>query len=264
MRTSAHATWPARDYNRGLAAPMRWMHMGASLPGVARAWFVAPERRAWAIPAFWSVLVLGVLIPTDRWTSGLLRDWHAKLGGDPKRELAALQQFGQFAVTALGMLLVWRLDPARRWLLWTWLAAIALSMAMYQPMKMLIGRPRPKFDDPWHFLGPLGQYPIDSKVGVRHAWEFWSGISSDLWSMPSSHTAAAIVMALVLGRAYPSIRGVLVALAVLVGVMRVMTGAHYPSDVVVGGLVGWFASDWAWRATGAHVAVPSATTQSHA
>lgn len=223
--------------------------MAASLPGALWAWVAAPQRRAWAIPAFWLIVVLGVLLPTDRSTAGLLRAWHARLGGDPKRELAALQQFGQLASTVLAMLLVWRLDPARRWLLRTWLVAIALAMAIYQPIKMLIGRPRPKFDDPWHFLGPIGQYPIDTKVGVRHAWEFWSGISSDLWSMPSSHTAAAIVMAMVLGRAYPSIRIILIVLAILVGVMRVMTGAHYASDVVVGGLVGWLASDWAWRAT---------------
>jgi membrane-associated phospholipid phosphatase len=199
-----------------------------------------------------AALVLGVLLPSDRETSRALRGFFDTLGGDPKRELIAVQQFGQFSATLIAMMLVWRLDPARRRAILAWLAGLVIAFANYQPMKMLVGRPRPKFDDPWTFLGPLGQYPVSPSVGVRHAWEFWAGISSDLWSMPSSHTAAAMVMATILGRLYPRIMLPMLALAGLVGVMRVMTGAHYASDVAVGAIIGHFAAGraWAWTMGG--------------
>lgn len=92
-------------------------------------------------------------------------------------------------------------------------------------------------------LGPFGQYPIGGTHGeaasVHHAWELWAGISSDLWSMPSTHTAFAAVSSAVLAVLYPRVWPLAVGLVVLVGATRVLSGAHYPSDVLVGGGLGW-------------------------
>ncbi len=224
---------------------MAW-HLG---PAQVWSWARSDDRRTWATPLLLAGLGLAITLPIDGWIARTASKLRNNLGGDLRRELEALQQYGQFTFTLLGMVLVWQLDRTRRRIVGTWLIALLIAVAMYQPMKMLIGRPRPKFGDPHTFLGPLGQYPLGPEIGVRHAWEFWTGISSDLWSMPSSHTAAAMVMSCVLARAYPSIRVLAWLLVIIVGTMRVMTGAHYASDVIVGAAIGAMAVAWATHLT---------------
>lgn len=169
------------------------------------------------------------------------------LGGDIRRELEALQQFGQGAVTLLIAWAIWLLDPPRRRRLLDWGAAAAIAAVVAYPAKMLIGRPRPKFDDPGYFCGPFGAYPLGPDVGVRHGWEVWAGISSDLWSMPSTHTVYAVVAAVALAVLYPRLKPIAVTMACLVGLARVLFGAHYLSDVLVGGGIGLAAGVVAMR-----------------
>ncbi len=184
-------------------------------------------------------IALHRLVPLDgaisRWAVGL-RENH--LGGDVVRELGALQQYGQGSVSFLVAWAVWLLQPNLRRRLLDWLLAIGVAAVIGYPAKMLIGRPRPKFGDPEHFLGPFGVYPVSEEVGLRHAWEMGSGISSDLWSMPSSHTLYAVVMSSMLWVWYPRLRPVAVTMAVVVGGSRVLFGAHYLTDVLVGGAMG--------------------------
>ena len=201
------------------------------------------------------------LVPLDgaisRWAVDL-RENH--LGGDVVRELEALQQYGQGAVTLLVAWAIWLLEPGLRRRLLDWVLAIGLASVIGYPAKMLIGRPRPKFDDPEQFLGPFGVYPVSEEVGIRHAWELGSGISSDLWSMPSSHTVFAVVMSSMLWVWYPRLRPIAVVMAVVVGTSRVLFGAHYATDVLVGGVLGVMIAvpvarhhlgvrlvDWIWR-----------------
>ena len=66
----------------------------------------------------------------------------------------------------------------------------------------------------------------------------------DTESFPSGHAAAACAGALAAGRLFPSARVLWWALAAAIGMSRVYVGAHWPSDVVAGALVGiavaWF------------------------
>lgn len=57
-------------------------------------------------------------------------------------------------------------------------------------------------------------------------------------SFPSGHATTAFAAAVVLALWYPRGAGVFVGSAVLVGLSRVMLGAHFPSDVLAGALLG--------------------------
>jgi undecaprenyl-diphosphatase len=57
-------------------------------------------------------------------------------------------------------------------------------------------------------------------------------------SFPAGHAATAFAGAVLLSVAAPRFAPAFVALAVLIGVSRVYDGVHYPSDVLVGALLG--------------------------
>lgn len=199
---------------------------------------IAPPSSALSRPArAWSIVLIaaGVAVfPLDGWISRWATTLGSNIGGDLHLELLAIQQFGQFTTTVLILAAIWLLDPPRRRRLLDPIAAMLVTAAVVIPMKILIGRPRPQFDDPGFILGPFGSYPISPEVGVRHAWEVGSGISSDLWSMPSSHAAYAVVLSVAIAHLYPRVRPLVVALAATVAACRVLFGEHYLGDVLFG------------------------------
>jgi undecaprenyl-diphosphatase len=60
------------------------------------------------------------------------------------------------------------------------------------------------------------------------------------FSFPSGHSAASFAGAFLLSRYYPKRAPVFYTIAALVGFSRIYVGAHYPGDVVSGGLFGTF------------------------
>ena len=97
------------------------------------------------------------------------------------------------------------------------LIAFAFELTIYKLLKNGIRRPRP-FDesDLIHFLiAPPDQY-----------------------SFPSGHTAAAFLMAIILSVGLPQFGVTLFILAGLVGISRIYLGVHYPTDVVMGAVLG--------------------------
>jgi len=63
-------------------------------------------------------------------------------------------------------------------------------------------------------------------------------IPSDRFSFPSGHTSAAFLVATLVGAYYPALAMLLFAWAVLVGMARVVLGVHFPSDTLIGALMG--------------------------
>lgn len=60
----------------------------------------------------------------------------------------------------------------------------------------------------------------------------------DKYSFPSGHTAAAFIMAISIGSAFPVLALPMIMLASLIGLSRIYLGVHYPTDVLVGMIVG--------------------------
>jgi membrane-associated phospholipid phosphatase len=100
-------------------------------------------------------------------------------------------------------------------------AAVAAPGLVTDIIKAFVGRSRPKL---LHSAGELGFDPLTLKAAAQ--------------SFPSGHTTVAFATAVVLGAFMPRLRIPLLGLAVLVGISRIVLGAHYPSDAIGGAIVG--------------------------
>lgn len=176
--------------------------------------------------ALWGALLLAtiVLLPFDdaisNWTRSL------DVPHDVDQELRSIQQFGQIGSLVLVAVLVWMLQPPviRRSMLDLGLS-ILIAIGIAYILKTLIGRGRPAFGPSDQFFGP---WATEAQSGLTRTGRA---------AMPSSHTAAAVVLATWLWYVFPRIRWLGVVLAILVGLSRVRFGAHWPSDVTAGALL---------------------------
>lgn len=242
---------PPRDLP-SLDQPRRW-------PFAAR---VGPGRAATIFAS--GVIVAALLLPIDDMTARAathLQDGGSlRLGGDLRRTLLLLQQFGDVPTSIIAAIVILLLDRARRHQLLDWLLAAVVTSVLAWLLKVAIGRPRPRVilsDDAldgytsslW-FGASVRPYPLPRSGAAlasapdtlthawRHSWELTRDISSDLWSMPSSHASAAAVLAAVLSRLYPPLAPLCLSLLAIVMAARIVFGAHYPSDVALGAALG--------------------------
>ena len=63
-------------------------------------------------------------------------------------------------------------------------------------------------------------------------------LPSDRYSMPSGHTAAAILMASVTAYFYPIVTVFVFTWAILIGASRLLLGVHYLTDLIAGAVLG--------------------------
>ncbi|MHC4220343.1 MAG: phosphatase PAP2 family protein [Planctomycetota bacterium] len=187
------------------------------------------------------VLVIGivgyfVLLPADGFLHGIMPG-NGRVNGDLGLVLRTLQQYGQGTVLVVSMLVIWLLDEKRRPRIADCLLASVFALAVLNLIKQAVGRPRPWAGDPWGFVGAFGTYT--TKTGEEISPLIWQASHSDLWSTPSSHTAFAFLLSVFLSQLYPPLRPLVWPLAVLVGFCRVLFHDHYPSDVILGGAIGY-------------------------
>jgi undecaprenyl-diphosphatase len=97
------------------------------------------------------------------------------------------------------------------------LATGAAGLALYKILKRTFVRERPF---------------------IRHAGISLAGAPLDRYSFPSGHTLHAVAFTWQAVAAFPETGFVLVPLAAAVAASRVVLGLHYPTDVLVGALIG--------------------------
>lgn len=98
------------------------------------------------------------------------------------------------------------------------LGAVALAgLGLYLLIKRRAGRPR----------------PCVRLAGLQHCPP-----PMDEFSFPSGHTLHAVAFAVVTSAYFPLLGAALAVFAVLTGVVRVVLGLHYPSDVLAGVALG--------------------------
>lgn len=248
------------------APEIRHQGPGENTPHAAQPRFPAPAPALIALAAGLAAALL--VYPFDGPISRAARSAYQSpgLGGDLRRAIETLQQFGDLPTTLLLAAVIWLLDPTRRRRLLDLLAAFLLNGLACQLLKMALGRPRPSLNDPATIPGPFGAYPLgvdtapdgsSIPLGVRHGWELTAPDISSLWSMPSSHTATAAAVGTALLVLYPRLRGLIVPLIALVACARVLVGAHWLSDTLVGAgigvAIGWLATTRYWGTRGLDV-----------
>ncbi len=168
-----------------------------------------------------SILAMSIDIPVASvFKSGLPRSLHS-LG----QLLEMHETFGHGYGVTLILIAVAVLDR-QTWKCLPWLISGSLGSGMMANLlKLTIHRFRPR----------------DFDLTNATVWATFRSEGADfkgMQSMPSAHTATAAGLAVMLSTIYPRGRWYFAALAILVGIQRVVTSAHFPSDVCAGAAVG--------------------------
>jgi len=200
-----------------------------------------------------TAIACAILLPLDGLLSHAARDFGEQLPSDFRRTLETLQQWGDFASLVLTTFIIFRLDvPRRRRLGDLWLS-LGLALLACVILMLLVGRPRPEAAEaPWTFILPWQTFSFSDHPPV-HAWDLIHAGHSKLWSMPSRHTLAAMVLSVFLTALYPRLKPLAVVMVCLTALARIILGAHYPTDTLLGALLGYLIafpvvqSQWASR-----------------
>jgi undecaprenyl-diphosphatase len=150
--------------------------------------------------------------------------------GDVKRETRWLAQYGQSVCTAVAAGLVWQLDPPNRRVVIALVVAVFATSIIALVIKRLLGRVRPGREGAGNFTGPSWKH-----ANYRE-------------SFPSSHSACAVALSVILSAAYPQGAEIFWGLALICAGLRYILDAHWPSDVLGGIALGYAVAQITWGA----------------
>ena len=149
--------------------------------------------------------------------------------------LVLAEVFGNFVGAVIAAVLILELDRRHRFRFFRLFTAALLAGLLVNIVKLFIIRRRPKGIP---FMEPESIQQYDT---LLIDWTPWtSAIKSIDCSFPSGHTATAFAVFVVLSFYYPQGKRVFLTLAILAGIQRIVACAHFPSDVIVGAIIGIF------------------------
>jgi membrane-associated phospholipid phosphatase len=179
-------------------------------------------RTAWLLALI--ALVAGLPMFADKWVFDHL--WHDRLYDlDWARFLRVMGFLPTWLVAALALWLQGRTDDPLRASRRAWYLVLAPTAAglMAEILKLLLRRERPE---------------VDNGLYVFRTWAHQPWSTAGL-ALPSSHTMVAFGAATALARLFPKAKWVWFVLAAGCGATRILSRAHYLSDVTFGALMGW-------------------------
>ena len=98
-----------------------------------------------------------------------------------------------------------------------------IGTAIYKSLKRVTSRPRP--------------YEVHQDIWL-------TGRPLDRFSFPSGHTLHAVIFTSLIAVYYPVLLFFVLPFTLLVALSRVVLGLHYPSDVLVGAILGYLLADF--------------------
>jgi len=120
----------------------------------------------------------------------------------------------------LTSLFLWK-EHKRKWILPLWIT-LALSAIVSFLLKMAVQRSRP------YQIGVVSSLLEEASHNI---WNF---------SFPSFQAMLAFCAIPILSKQFPKLKNTWVIFAVLIAISRVYLGVHFMSDILVGGLIGYF------------------------
>lgn len=136
---------------------------------------------------------------------------------------------------ALGLLFIAFWDrPNRAYMIKVFILTILLAGLSMQAVKFVTDRDRP--------LEKFKQDIVEKKVVVNAPFRQLKSRS-----FPSGHSQAAFTAATFFALYYKRWRIFLYGFAALVALSRVYLGVHFPADILVGSIMGWFTAWIIWR-----------------
>jgi membrane-associated phospholipid phosphatase len=175
-------------------------------------------RLTWAIIA---VALLAVATAIDPWAYHHLV-WLPVYDTDWGKALRSVGYWPLWIVIALALWMNDPRSPLERWRAATLAVSVTAAGLLGELLKMLLRRERPGAHDGAYVFRAFTDRPFDTR-----------GIGS-----PSSHAFLAFAAAATLARFYPKAAPIWYGLAVGCAVTRVLSRAHFVSDVVAGALLG--------------------------
>ncbi|MGL6197181.1 MAG: phosphatase PAP2 family protein [Thermoguttaceae bacterium] len=140
--------------------------------------------------------------------------------------------FGHFYGVLFTCLIVYALDKNNRKNVPLIFTVAAIAGLTSSALKLFIARYRPR--------------AFDFNTSIQDSFTGWFPLingGSSCQSFPSSHTALAAGLAVVLTRLYPEGRWLFAFFAVMVALQRIVDSAHFPSDTIIGAGVGFIAAE---------------------
>jgi membrane-associated phospholipid phosphatase len=199
------------------------------MAGLGRVLYPLPPLMQWTLLII-LVAACAVLLILERLGLPTTLELHFK--GDVKRETRWLAQYGQSVCTPIAGLLVYQLDPGSQVMrihrAIAVLAAVSAASVLAMLLKRTLGRVRPGRENAGKFLGPT----------FKHA--------NYRESFPSSHSACAVTLSVMLAMLYPQAAATFWGLAITCAVLRYILDAHWPSDVLGGVALGYGVAIGAW------------------
>lgn len=214
VRFKSGARWGHVQDNQEVVSPAKWT--------LSSKWVVGTIAFVLMLASISSVFWIDMFVAAGRRIEGIR--------GDLYRIIALSEFFAHGFGVVVVIAGMWVLTPQLRRMIPRMASCAILPGLMCQLIKLLVARKRPN-----SFPVHMADSATETWIGLFPNWELGSQYANQ--SFPSAHAATAIGMAIGLSWLFPRGRYMFWFLALLACVQRIVSGAHWMSDVFAGACI---------------------------